>query len=373
MKTIELNSSELNNKVQNVSKVQSNKNTLPILDNIRFECKDGLLNIEAAEDGCYVHTWMTVNSGDDVVFGVNAKSLKDVLKTLPEQTLTIQVNKSSIIIKHEHGQMKLHNESMEEWPVTPEAGRENNITFSVDVLRNILSHCFPFILPDELRPVMNAICLRFGNTEGKVDAVASDGHSLIKQVHDCTFNCKGETTILLYNRFAKCIEQLLGKQEGSVDIFFNERFAYFRMADSECTVRLIEGNYPNYNSVIPNNYVDSLTVNKKDFVKCLEYVMPCSNAASMILSMTVNEGQIHLRTADADYDKSAEATLPAEVTGKDTVVGLKTTSLIEIMKHIHSDEVLMKYAESSRAWMFFPKEQAENMEQTIILMPMMLS
>ena len=373
MKKIELNSSELSNKVQSVSKVQSNKNTLPILDCVRFECKDGKLNIEAAEEGCYARSWMSVNSGENVVFGINSKTLKDVLKTLPEQNITLSVDSASVIIKHAQGKVELPNESMEEWPATPEAGEDNCLSVSADALRSILAHCHPFIMPDELRPVMNAICLRFGNEAGKLDAVASDGHSLIKQTHDCSFCCKGENTILIYNRFAKSIEQMLGKQTDTVDIFFNDRFAYVRLQEFDCTIRLIEGKYPNYNSVIPTNYSSSVAVNKKEFTKCLEYVMPCSNASSMILSMTIKDGQISMRTADTDFGKSADANLPAEITGHDTVVGLKTTSLVEIMKHIPTDEVVMMYSDAGRAWMFLPKEQLSDMEQTIILMPMMLS
>lgn len=373
MKKIELNSSELNNKVLNVSKVQNSKNMLPVLDNIRFECKDGKLSIEAAEEGCHARTWMSVDSGEDVLFGVNAKDLKEILKTLPEQNITLSIDAKTVIIRHAHGKMELPNVSMEDWPAAPEAGQDNCLSLSANTLRGIISHCYPFIMVDELRPVMNAICLRFGKEPGKLEAAATDGHFLIKQTHTCSYSGEGEKTILVYNRFAKCIEQMLGKQTDNVDIFFNDRYAYIRMQDFDCTIRLIEGNYPNYNSVIPTDYTDSISVNKKEFTKCLEYVMPCSSAVSMILAMTVKDGQLQMRTSDFDWGKSAEASLTAEITGKDTVVGLKTTSLIEIMKHIPTEEVVMMYANAGRAWVFLPKEQLADMEQTIILMPMMLA
>lgn len=371
MKKIELNLSELFNKVQSISKVQTNKNMLPVLDNIRFVCKDGLLSMDAAEEGCFAHTWMSVESGEDVTFGINSKSLREILKTIPEQNITIEINHASCIIRHNRGKMELPNVSMEEWPETPGVDVENFLSIPAETLKNIFTHCSPFIMVDELRPVMNTICLRFGNH--KMDAVASDGHTLIKQTYHCDYSSTEEKTLLVFNRFGKVVEQLIGKQTEPVGIYFNKTHILFRLQNFDCTIRQVEGNYPNYNSVIPNDHTDSLSVNKKEFMQGLDFVNPCANTASMILALTVGDNEIHLRTADADYGKSADTTVPAEITGQKTVVGLKCTYLTEILKHIHTEEVVMTYSNGHRAWVFLPKEQMADSEQVIILMPMMLN
>ena len=83
MLTITINSSELSNKVQTISKIQDNKPVLPVLENIRFKCSDNVLSIEAAGTDCSARTSIPVVDGVDCTFGIASALLVDILKPIP--------------------------------------------------------------------------------------------------------------------------------------------------------------------------------------------------------------------------------------------------------------------------------------------------
>ena len=136
---------------------------------------------------------------------------------------------------------------------------------------------------------------------------------------------------------------------------------------------LIEGRYPNYNSVIPQNNPHKVTVDRQQLIGALRRVSIFSSQASSLIKLRMQENQIVISAQDIDFSTSAEETQVCQYAGAAMSIGFKSTFLIDILNNISADEVVIELADPSRAGVIVPVEQEENEDLLMLLMPMMLN
>ena len=137
--------------------------------------------------------------------------------------------------------------------------------------------------------------------------------------------------------------------------------------------RLIEGRYPNYNSVIPQENPFKVTIDRISFLNALKRVSVFSNPASSLVKLQLKENEMLVSAQDIDFSTSAEETQVCQYAGAAMSIGFKSTFLIDILNNISADEVVIELADPSRAGVIVPVEQEENEDLLMLLMPMMLN
>ena len=147
----------------------------------------------------------------------------------------------------------------------------------------------------------------------------------------------------------------------------------FTMENYQMTCRLIEGRYPNYNSVIPQNNPHKAIVDRAIFISALKRVSVFSSQASSLIKLSLKENSMTISAQDIDFSTSAEETLICQYDGKDMSIGFKSSFLIDILNNISSQNVIIELADPSRAGLIVPEEQEENEDLLMLLMPMMLN
>ena len=163
------------------------------------------------------------------------------------------------------------------------------------------------------------------------------------------------------------------KEQGMVTIEFDERNAVFTLESYRMVCRLIEGRYPNYNSVIPQNNPYKVTVDRLQLLGALRRVSIFSSQASSLIKLRMQENLIVISAQDIDFSTSAEETLVCQYAGNPMSIGFKSTFLIDILNNISADEIVIELADPSRAGVIIPVEQEENEDLLMLLMPMMLN
>ncbi len=369
-----ISSTTLSNHLQAISRVINSKNTLPILDCLLFELKDGTLSVTASDSETTMVTKVEVNESDsDGRFAVAAKTILDALKEISDQPLTFDVDISSLEIKvfYQNGKYSLMGQNADEFPLASALG-ENAVRVETDaqILLGGINRTVFATADDELRPVMNGIY--FDITTENVTMVASDGHKLVRYKTSSTSGSE-RAAFILPKKPAVLVKNLLPKENGKVIIEFDERNAIFTLEKYSMVCRLIEGRYPNYNSVIPQNNPFKVTVDRSLLMGALRRVSIFSSQASSLIKLRMQENQIQVSAQDIDFSTSAEETLVCQYDGNPMSIGFKSTFLIDILNNIASDEVIVELADPSRAGVIVPVEQEENEDILMLLMPMMLN
>ena len=370
----DVSSTALLTRLQSISKVIASKNSLPILDSFLFQLDGNKLTITASDAETRLVTSVEVMNGQgNGCFAVSAKILLDPLKELPEQPLTFIINDENleIFIHFQNGKYNFIGQKGDTYPLQKPLN-ENVVSIDLDaqILLNGISRSLFATADDELRPVMNGIYFDIHTDD--LTFVASDGHKLVR-LCNYAVQSPGRASFILPKKSANLLKGLLAKEEGQIQIQFDDNNVYVRRTNFEMISRLIEGRYPNYNSVIPQENPFKVTIDRISFMNALKRVSLFSNPAISLVKLHLKENTMVVSAQDIDFSTSAEEKVLCSFEGTELKIGFKATYLIEILANINSEEVVLELADPSRAGVIVPSENEENEELLMLLMPMMLN
>ena len=288
-----VSSTALSSRLAALGRVINSKNSLPILGDFLFEVIDGRLHLTASDSEVMMKTSLELNESDgDGRFCVGSHDLLEGVKGVSEQPITFDVDQQANIAKvsYQNGMFGLPVENADEFPQPQQIGEgATTITISTLVLADNINRSIFATAQDELRPVMNGIY--FDLTPDCLAVVASDGHKLVRNK---ILNIKSDqpAAFILPKKPAALLKGVLGKQGGDVVIRFDDRNAEVNFEDGILTCRLIEGRYPNYNSVIPQSNPNQLTIDRMGLLAALRRVQPFSNDSSNLIRFHVENGTL---------------------------------------------------------------------------------
>jgi DNA polymerase-3 subunit beta len=371
-----VSSTELLSHLSAISKVINSKNTLPILDNYLFLLEDNRLTVTASDlESTLITSLELENTSGTGTIAVPAKRMNDTLKEFPEQPLTFQIDAETfqIDIFSQNGKFSIVGQNGEDFPQQPLLNESVASTINVNhsVLLSGINKTLFATADDELRPVMNGIFVELTTEDMKF--VASDAHKLVRYKR---FDAKAEkhASFILPKKPAALLKSLLPKEDFDVKLEFDEKNAFFTLSNFKLICRLVEGNYPSYNSVIPQNNPNKLIIDRVEFYNTVRRVSVFSNQASNLVRLKLTENQLVVSAQDVDFAISAVERLSCQYEGEDMEIGFKSTFLQEILSNLSATEVKVELSDPTRAGLLLPAEN-ENEEENVLmlLMPMMIN
>ena len=369
-----VSSTKLFAQLQALSKVIAPKNSLQILEDLLFDLNGNNLTMTASDGETTIRTTIDVeNAEGQGKVASGAKLLLETLKEFPEQPLTFQIDDQNyaINITSENGTYSFVGANGNEYPEMPVAGAENGrIEFPAEVLLEAINKTIFCTADDELRPVMNGIY--FDMLEDKIVLVATDAHRLVRYTNT-SISAPQAMNFILPKKPAALLKNVLAKEEGAVTIIFGEKNARFEFGQTIVVCRQIEGRFPNYNAVIPQNNQNKVVVDRQTIINACKRVAVFANTGTSLLKLALSENQIKISAQDIDFSTSAEETIACSYTGAPMAIGFKAPFLIEIIGSIASDEVVLELADPARAGLILPAENEPNEDLLMLLMPMLLN
>ena len=363
------------NHLQAISRVINSKSTLPILDCFLLELKGEKLTLTSADSETRLETWVEVSSAEgEGSLAINAKNLLDPLRELPDQPLTFDINDETleVFIYYQNGKYNFVGLKGDEYPEPKPLKADSAMSLTIDseMLLSGINRTVFATADDELRPVMNGIY--FDITTDDLTFVASDGHKLVR-VTTTESKGDGRSSFILPKKPSNLLKSILPREKGDVEINFDENNAYISMNNYKMVCRFVEGRYPNYNSVIPQNNVNSVILDRLTLLNALKRVSVFSNPSIGLVKLQLSEDKIVITAQDIDFLTAAEETISCTYEGSVMNIGFKAVFLIEILDNIPSSDVRIELSDPSRAGLILPVEQEQNEDMLTLLMPMMLN
>ena len=369
-----LSSTALSSKLVALSRVINSKNALPILGDFLFEIDDNTLYLTASDSENIMKTQLELTESDGTFrFAIGNHDLLEAVKGFSEQPIAFDVDLEQRLVKisYQNGLFSLPVDNADEYPVAQPVNEfAKVITLPNSILAENINRTLFATAQDELRPVMNGVY--FDLSADNLSVVASDGHKLVRNK---IFSVTSEepAAFILPKKPASLLKNLLGKDGGDVTIRFDERNAEINYGDGILQCRLIEGRYPNYNSVIPQNNPNEVRVDRLGLLAALRRVQPFSNDSSNLIRFHVEGSTLQLDAEDYDFSKTATERMICDYNGNPLDIGFKGNAFIEILSNIECPEVVIHLADSSRAGLVLPSEQPENQEVLMLMMPMLIN
>jgi DNA polymerase-3 subunit beta len=363
--------------VKNICRVINPKNALPILADILCMVDEERKTITMT--GSDSEAWLTYQlqlqeCEGGGPFCIGADLLRDALSELSEQPVTILATTESdnrFTLKHESGTTVLPLELSDEYP-TPRRidSSVNEWTLESGMLKRVLKRSMFATANDDLRPVMNGVY--FDQCDGVLNIVASDGHVLIRNAEEVD---NLPDSFIMTKKAANLLPTLMDGDD-EVVMTFDDRAVRVEQGLMSFTFLMVEGKYPNYMSVIPQDAPYSLTADRPALLKALRNVAHFTNDSSRLVKLTMLSNQtMELRGEDIDYSTEATDSIGIDYpAGRDMTLGVKADSIIDELSRIIEPQVTMHFTDPSRAVTINPIDPLYQGEEiTMLLMPMLVN
>jgi len=368
-----VSSTELLSHLQAINKVINSKNTLPILDNFLFKLENNSLEITASDLETTMITRMKLdNVSEEGAIAVPAKFLTEYLSKFSEQPLTFDISteRFSIRINSETGESNIMGYDWEDFPQLPEL--KQDMVFPLRIGADMASQGVAKTIfatgDDDLRPVMNGIFVEL--SADSVTFVASDSHMLVRyRRSDAKADRDG--SFILPKKPAGLLRSVLAKEQGDVEISFDDKNAMFQLSEYTMVCRLVEGKYPAYNTVIPVNNPNKLIIDRVEFLSALRRVAMFTNQATNLVKMELRGNQITILAQDIDFSIAGHETLKCRYDGDEMNIGFKANFLAEIIANLSSTDICLEMSDPSRACLILPvQSDIEGEDVLMLIMPM---
>lgn len=355
-------------------KVINNKSSLPILEHFLMELKDGVLRVTASDsETTLIGTLEVENVEREGMVAAPAKVLLDVLKECSEMPLTFDVNDNTweIKITWHSGGSSVPGANPVSYPTNKTLAEDKTeITLDVDTLVNGINKTIFATADDDFKPMMNGVF--FNIEQSGITYVATDGHKLVKFTTEHENN--SAASFILPKKPANLLKALLLKEEDEVTVSFDKSNAVFTLKNYILICRLIEGDYPNYNAVIPTANPNKILIDRIEFLNGIKRVAVCANSATNLIRLDVADNKLTLTAQDVNFYVSANESLNCSYEGSPISIGFKSIFLVEILANIETPTVLVELADSTRAGVFKPVyDDVQSTSTLMLLMPMIIS
>lgn len=370
-----ISSSKLLKSLQALSGVIGSKNNLPILDDFLFQQSETELRITASD----LEVTMSVTLQPDMMEGagevtIPARILLDIMKNFPDVPITVSVSLDTLSVEliAGEGRYKLAGHKSDEFPQVP--AMEDTQMWEVPAVA--LAAGFEKTVfatgVDELRPIMSGVLLEMN--ENYLTFVATDAHKLVRYRR---MDVKSDTpaSFIMPKKPINQLKNILGGLAGEIVLVeFNKTNASFVFGDYTLVCRLIEGRYPNYETVIPKNNPNQLVIDRQTFLSAIRRVAVFSSKATHQVRFRISGQEIILTAEDIDFYNEAKERLTCSYTGDDIEIGFNSRFFQEMLGNFNTQEVKLEMSAPNRAGILTPLENEDESEDLLmLLMPVMLN
>lgn len=355
-----------------VSKVINSKNTIAILDNFLFTLKNNILVVTGTDQENTITARIELSESEgEGSFAVNVKRMLELLKELPDQGLVFEVNESNyeIHLQYLNGDYKFVGIDGSEYPKRQsEAGEKLQMTIPAAEITKSMEKTVFAAGVDPIRPIMMGILWDIKPEE--IVFVASDTHKLVRYINS-RIAPGFEGSFILPSKPASILASILGKEDEDVKVTLETKSVTFETETYTLSCQFINGKYPNYNAVIPQNNSYEIIADRAMLLNALRRVAVFATEGGLI-RLEVTSGKIFIKAQDLEYSSSAEECLTCEYTGNPLTIGFNKDKIIDVLSNISVDNIVIKLSDPARPGLFLPIEQAEKEDWLVLLMPMMI-
>jgi DNA polymerase III subunit beta len=276
---------------------------------------------------------------------IPAKKFFDIIKELPESEILISVKKNNLVnIECDSCAFKIMGLPKDEFPQLPEFKDKDSVILPQKKLKEMLAMTSFAMSRDETRYVLNGVL--FIIRSAFVRMVATDGRRLAVAEYKMQLPKAQERKIIIPAKTVTELSRILG-EDGDVKISFGENQASFNVGQTRIISRLIEGEFPNYESVVPKEIKEKLTASREKLMAALKRVALFTNQESMAVKMDVSRDKMVLSKSTRDIGEVREE-LGVEYKGKELSIGFNPDYLIDVLKAIDQETIGLELADAEK-------------------------
>ena len=367
-----VSSSTLLKQLSSINGVVSTNPIVPILENFLLNLDGNKLTATASDLQTVMTTEINVESEDKGAIAIPAKLLLDTLRGLPEQPVTLKVDRDTFgtEIISENGRYKLSGENPIDFPKTPAVTQGHTIEIPASALAKAIANTIFATSTDDLRPAMGGVFLQLG-TENTT-FVATDGHRLVRY-RRTDIKSDADTSMIIQRKALNLLKASLPSDETPIKAEFSTSNAFFSFGNIRMICRLVDERFPDFENAIPTNNPNTLTINRSEILNSLRRISIYSNRTTHQIRLKMTLNNLVISAEDLEYANEANEQLTCEYNGDDLEIGFNAKFLIEMLGNLSCNTVTFELSQPNRAGLIIPVEQESYENFLMLVMPVMLN
>lgn len=369
--------------LQLVSNISNKNINLPILNNVLIESNDGSIKLSTTNLEIGITCIIRGKIDESGSFTVDAKLLSDYVGLLPKERIDLTLTDNSLLIQCNNNKTKIKGISASDFPLIPQINKENCYIVNAENLRQALSQVLFATAKNESRPEICGVFLRV--TENTLTITATDSYRLAeRKLLLETQSSVEDKTVIVPVRTLQEVTRMLSTYKDSIDLpetlnmYIHDGQISFEYDVVEIVSRLIEGNYPDYEQIIPKKQETSVIVSIPDLIKA-------TKTASLFSKTGINDINIEIVLGEEGSEKSMgmikvmsmndqvgenTSTVSSNITGLANGIVLNYSFLLDALQVMNSPEVKIEMIDSSSPCVLRPTGIKDDSESYIhIIMP----
>ncbi|MFH1846109.1 MAG: DNA polymerase III subunit beta [Candidatus Omnitrophota bacterium] len=353
--------------IQIVQNAVSLKSSLPILSNVLIDVTGGTMKMTATDLDIGISATISVECEQEGSITVPARKFFDIIRALPDGSeIAITLKKNNFVsIKSGKSAFKIIGLPKEEFPQLPLFKNKDSITINQKKLKEMLTLTDFAVSKDDTRYILNG--LLFNIKEDKIRLVATDGRRLAAIDRTLTTKTLTEKKAIIPTKALVEVKRML-KDEGDIKIEFSENQVLFDFSNSFIISRMIEGEYPNYQNVIPEKTQQEIRVSREAFLSATKRASIFTDQDSMAIKLDIKKKKMTI-SKNTPYLGEAKEEIDIEYTGtEDIEIGFNPKYLIDVLKCLDGEEVALEVTSPNK-----PGVIRWGDEYTYVILPMQLT
>lgn len=366
------NSQDLQKSIAVVEKAISARSSLPVLENMYVEISDGKLKLRGNDLEIGIENIILIqNVEQEGSVLVKAKTLSSIVSKLDNQSVTIEVDEKGMFVLRGHKvDLDIMGTHVEEYPVFPSVEQGVSLVLTVEDLKDMIRHTIFSVSHDETKQFLNGILVK--NVQDKLVFVATDGFRLSKKQMNIVPLDK-ELSVIVPFKAVNELYRIIQNEQNDTKVVLNlsENQVAFRMNEFLLVSRVIMGQFPDYNQVIPQTSQYTYSVSRKKLLSACERASVIASSSSNIVRLSFNNDTLTiLANSPGLGDFKEDVDMTCEKAQDPRKIAFNNRLVLDVIKNIESEMVTLSFnGELSPCRV----EEAGNEDFVYIIMPIRTS
>lgn len=335
---LQVTQENLTRALNNVARVASTKNALPILSNVLIKTVDGRVCVAATDLNIAITHYIGSKVSQEGSITVPARLMQDFVASLPSGVININVEETKLHIKSEQYNSTINGTPADDYPVMPQI--KNGTSWSIPSLelKKSLQQVVPAASNDDARPVLTGIY--FHTEDGNLYIAATDSYRLAEKK---VAALKEDVKLLIPASSMQDLLRILGDSDEEITVTHNDQQVLFTVGDMELVTRLIDGNYPDYRKLVPAQFATSAVLPKTELVNITKVssLFARESAGSVTLDLDEEDSKVSIRSIASQLGENT-ATAAATVSGTASIT-LNSRYILDALGAVSDPEVSVSF------------------------------
>ena len=350
--------------------VVEKRNTIPILANVLIEAKDNFLSLAATDMEIATLQKVSCEIEQDGVITTPAHVLHDIVRKLPENAL-IELESfegKKLEIKTDQISFSLMCLNPKDFPDIHSGSFPDSFEIEAEKLSRLIDKTLFSVSTEETRYYLNGIYIHSVKEENeeRFRVVATDGHRLSRLSTELPLNVKNLEGVIIPRKTVIELRKIIDSKQNNVKIQLSKNKIRFIVNDISLTSKLLDGAFPDYEKVIPNNNTKELIIDNKDFIDAVDRVSTVSSDRTRAIKFELSDKQLIISAENPDQG-SAKEFLNVHYTGDSIEIGFNSRYLLDIAKQISGAQVKFLLSDKLSPTLIFDDDDKQAL---YLLMPM---